>query len=94
LCIENSKGTANSKPFQFFGSRFSLCLSASVMAWPLVFWMAATFIGTGLLPTPIEMASGMGDKKCVASYSLLIILSRMSAQPAVFTTCTSSPCLA
>ncbi len=39
------------------------------------------------------MASGIGLRKCVASYSLLSILSRISAQPAVFTTSTLSPCL-
>ena len=87
-----SKGTANFMPFHIFGSRLSLCLLASVIAWPLVFWMVATFIGTWLEPAPIEMASGMGDRKCVASYSLLSILSRMSAHPAVLTTSTLSPC--
>ena len=87
-----SNGIANLKPFQFFGSRLSLCLSAMVMAWPLMFWMVATFIGVALEPRPIEMASGMGDKKCVASYSLLIILSRISAQPAVLVTSTFRPC--
>jgi hypothetical protein len=92
LCIEYSKGTANLKPFQFFGSRLSLCLLASVMAWPLVFWIVATFIGMAVLPRPRLMASGIGLRKCVASYSLLIILSRISAQPAVFTTSTFRPC--
>jgi hypothetical protein len=87
-----SKGTANLKPFQFFGSRLSLCLLASVMAWPLMFWMVATFIGVAALPRPIEMASGIGLRKCVASYSLFSILSRISAQPAVFTSCTFRPC--
>jgi hypothetical protein len=81
-----SNGTANLKPFHIFGSRLSLCLLASVMAWPLVFWMVATFIGTWLEPTPIEIASGIGLRKCVASYSLFSILSRISAQPAVLTT--------
>ena len=92
MCIEYSKGTANLKPFQSFGSRLSLCLTLSVMAWPLVFWMVATFMGVAVEPRPMEMARGMGLRKCVASYSLLIILSRISAQPAVFTTSTFSPC--
>ena len=61
-------------------------------ACPLVFWMVATFMGTGLEPTPSDMARGMGDRKCVASYSLLSILSRISAQPAVLTTSTFKPC--
>ena len=87
-----SKGMANLKPFQFFGSRLALCLSASVMAWPLTFWIVATFIGVALEPRPSEMASGMGLRKCVASYSLLIILSRISAQPAVLVTSTFRPC--
>ncbi|MCY1368025.1 hypothetical protein D9M69_549840 [compost metagenome] len=69
-----------------------LCLSASVMAWPLMFWMVATFIGTALLPRPRLMASGMGERKWVASYSLLITLSRTSAQPAVLVTSTLRPC--
>jgi hypothetical protein len=52
----------------------------------------AYVIGMAALPRPRLMASGMGLRKCVASYSLLIILSRMSAQPAVFTTSTFRPC--
>ncbi len=89
----NSNGTANLKPFHILGSRLSLCLLASVMAWPLVFWMVATFMGTGFEPTPMDIASGMGLRKWVASYSLLIILSRISAQPAVLTTSTFRPSL-
>jgi hypothetical protein len=92
LCIEYSKGSANLKPFQSLGSRLSLCLTLRVMAWPLVFWMVATFIGVAVAPRPSEIAKGMGLRKCVASYSLLIILSRISAQPTVFTTSTFSPC--
>ena len=88
-----SNGIANLKPFQFFGSRLSLCLRASVMAWPFTFWMVATFMGVALEPRPMEIASGMGLRKCVASYSLLIILSRISAQPAVLVTSTFRPCL-
>ena len=88
-----SNGIANLKPFQFFGSRLSLCLRASVMAWPFTFWMVATFMGVALEPRPMEIASGMGERKCVASYSLLIILSRISAHPAVLVTSTFRPCL-
>ncbi|MCY1235907.1 hypothetical protein D9M72_485370 [compost metagenome] len=84
---------ANLKPFQFFGSRLLLCLSARVMACPLMFWIVATFIGCGFEPSPMVIANGIGDRKCDASYSRFIILSRTSAQPAVFTTWTSSPCL-
>ena len=83
-----SKGTANLKPFHCFGSRLSLCLRCSVMAWPLVFWMLATSIGIWVEPRPIEIASGMGDRKWLASCSLLSILSRISAQPAVLLSCT------
>ena len=54
--------------------------------------MVATFIGTALLPRPRLMASGMGERKCEASYSLLIILSRTRAQPAVLVTSTLRPC--
>ena len=43
-------------------------------------------------PTPSEIASGMGASRWEASYSLFITLSRMSAQPAVFTSVTLSPC--
>ena len=47
--MEKSNGTAKRKPFQSRGLRFSLCLLARVMAWPLVFSIAATdqAIGTG-----------------------------------------------
>ena len=58
-----------------------------------MFWMVATFMGVAVLPSPRLMASGMGDRKCDASYSLLIILSRTSAQPAVLVTSTFRPCL-
>jgi hypothetical protein len=86
-----SNGTANLKPFQLLGSRLSLCLTCSVIAWPLVFWMLATFMATWLEPRPMLMASGMGDRKWLASCSLLIILSRISAQPAVFMSWTFRP---
>ncbi len=62
------------------------------MAWPLEFWIVATFIGSAPEPTPSEIASGIGASRCEASYSLFMILSRMSAQPAVFTSVTLSPC--
>ena len=83
---------ANLKPFQFFGSRLVLCLLASTMAWPLMFWIVATFIGIAADPSPRLMATGIGLRKCVASYSLFMILSRISAQPAVFCSDTVSPC--
>lgn len=64
------------------------------MAWPLMFSTAGMVHGTArLAPTPSEMASGMGDSMCAASYSPDMALSRISAQPAVLTTSTSSPCL-
>ena len=87
-----SKGIANLKPFQFFGSRLSLCFMASVMAWPLMFWIVATFIGAAFEPRPMLMASGIGLRKWLASYSRLSILSRTSAQPAVFIRSTFRPC--
>ena len=40
------------------------------------------------------MASGIGESMCAASYSLLMVLSRMTAQPAVLMTSTLSPFLA
>ena len=40
------------------------------------------------------MASGIGDSMCAASYSLLMVLSRMTAQPAVLITSTLRPFLA
>ena len=43
---------ANLKPFQFFGSRLSLCLIASVMPWPLMFSIAGTVNGIGLRAEP------------------------------------------
>ena len=55
--------------------------------------MVATFMGVVLAPSPMLMAKGMGDRKCDASYSLLIILSRIKAQPAVLVTSTFKPCL-
>ena len=66
---------------------------ASVMAWPLMFSTAGIVKGTELEPTPSVMASGIGESMCAASYSLLSVLSRITAQPAVFTTSTFSPCL-
>ena len=92
MCIEYSKGIANLKPFQFFGSRLSLCFVASVMAWPLMFWIVATRIDWATEPRPIEIAIGIGERKCEASCSLLSILSRMSAQPAVLLSWTLRPC--
>ncbi|MDT4854034.1 hypothetical protein FQZ97_883210 [compost metagenome] len=82
----------NFMPFQFFGSRLSLWRIDIVMAWPLMFWIVATLVGTALEPRPMLMASGMGERKCEASYSLLITLSRTSAQPAVLVTSTLRPC--
>ena len=80
------------KPFHIFGSRLSLCFTASVMAWPLMFSTAGIVQGMGLEPAPTEIASGIGDSMCAASYSFASDLSRMTAQPAVFTTSTSRPC--
>ncbi len=72
----------------------SLCFIASVIAWPLMFSMAGTVYGSGRAPAPSVIASGMGESMWAASYSLLSVLSRITAQPAVFTTSTFSPCLA
>ncbi len=79
-------------PFQDFGSRLSLCLTASVIAWPLMFSTAGMVYGIGLEPAPIVIASGIGDSMWAASYSLLMVLSRITAQPAVLITSTSRPC--
>ena len=92
MCIEKSKGTAKRKPLHCRGSRRSLCRFARVIAWPLVFSMAATAQGTGCAtPTPSDMAIGMGESMCAASYSRAIALSRITAQPAVRTTSTFRP---
>jgi len=65
---------------------------ASVIAWPLMFSIAGIVHGTGFEPTPSEMAIGIGESMWAASYSLASDLSRITAQPAVFTTSTLSPC--
>ncbi len=62
------------------------------MAWPLMFCMVATRIGWAAEPVPSEIASGMGERKWLASCSLFSILSRIRAQPAVFISCTLKPC--
>lgn len=84
---------ANLSPFHDFTSILSLCLMPSVKDWPLMFSMAAATKGIGFDPSPCEMASGIGASMRAASYSLLMVLSRTTAQPAVFTTSTLRPCL-
>ena len=65
---------------------------ASVMAWPLMFSMAATANGIGATtPTPRLIAIGMGASMCAASYSRAIARSRITAQPAVRITSTLRP---
>ncbi len=81
-------------PFQSFGSRLSLCFIASVMPCPLMFSIAGTAKGIGCAPSPSEIAIGIGASMWEASYSLLMVLSRITAQPAVLTTSTLRPCLA
>ncbi len=79
-----SKGMANLKPFQFFGSRLFLCLTRQRDGLAVGVLDGGHVHGRDRLePRPMEIASGMGDRKCEASCSLLIILSRISAQPAV-----------
>ena len=56
-----------------------------------IFAILGSVHGTGFEPTPSEMASGIGESMCEASYSLASDLSRISAQPAVFTSETSRP---
>src|SRR6516165_5939619 len=85
---------ANLNPFQFLGSRLSLCFIASVIAWPLMFSIAATLKGMAVEPRPSEIAIGIGESIWAASYSLFSVLSRMTAQPAVLTTSTFRPCFA
>ena len=87
-----SKGTANLKPFHIAGSRFVLVLDGQRDGLPVGVLDRRHVHRRALLPTPRLIASGIGLRKCVASYSLLSILSRMRAQPAVFTTSTFSPC--
>jgi hypothetical protein len=69
----------------------SRCFIASVIAWPLMFSIAATCHGIGLEPAPMVIASGIGASMCAASYSPLIALSRITAQPAVRTTSALRP---
>jgi hypothetical protein len=57
-----------------------------------MFSTAGIVYGIAFAPTPSVIASGIGESMCAASYSLLSVLSRMTAQPAVFTTSTLSPC--
>ena len=53
---------------------------------------AATAQGTGCAtPTPSDIASGMGESICAASYSRAMDLSRITAQPAVRMTSTFRP---
>ena len=80
-------------PFQVFGSRRSLQRHRRQIAWPLMFSIAGTVNGTAVEPSPIEIAIGIGASMWAASYSLLMVLSRITAQPAVLTTSTSSFCL-
>jgi hypothetical protein len=80
-------------PFQLLGSFLSLCLIERVIACPLMFSTAGIVYGIGFEPAPSVMASGIGESMCAASYSLFSVLSRMTAQPAVLTTSTLSPCL-
>jgi hypothetical protein len=49
--------------------------------------------GIGFEPAPSVIASGIGESMWAASYSLLRVLSRMTAQPAVLITSTFNPCL-
>ena len=56
------------------------------------FSIAGTAKGMALAPSPSEIAIGIGASMCEASYSLLMVLSRITAQPAVFTTSTLRPC--
>jgi len=65
-----------------------LCLFASVIACPLMFSTAGMTYGTDCEPTPIEMASGIGESMWVASVSPLIERSRIIAQLDALKTCT------
>jgi hypothetical protein len=56
-----------------------------------MFCTVITRIGCATEPRPIEIAIGIGDRKCDASCSLFSILSRISAQPAVFMSDTLRP---
>ena len=85
---------ANFMPFQFLGSRFSLCLTCSVMALPLMFSMAGMTMGVASAPRPMVMASGMGESMWAASNSPANTLSRTTAQPAVRFSVTFKPSLA
>ena len=61
------------------------------MAWPLMFWIDATSTACLAEPRPSDIASGIGESMCEASYSLFCTLSRITAQPAVFCSVTLSP---
>ena len=80
------------KPFISAAFFTLLCLTWSVMAWPLTFSTAGMTYGTDCEPTPSEIASGIGESMCVASVSPLIEMSRIIAQLDAFRTCTLRPC--
>ena len=63
-----------------------------MIAWPLMFSIAGTVYGIAFEPTPSVIAIGIGDSMWAASYSLLMVLSRITAQPAVLITSTLRPC--
>ena len=69
-----------------------LCFSCSVMAWPLMFSTAGMTYGTDCEPTPMVMASGIGESMWVASVSPLMERSRIIAHDDAFTTLTLRPC--
>ncbi len=58
-----------------------------------MFSTAGIVYGIGFEPAPMVMAIGIGASMWAASYSLLSVLSRITAQPAVRTTFTLRPCL-
>jgi len=89
--MDCSNGTPNLKPFHCLGSCRPLCFWCRTTALPLVFSIAATRMGVGVDPTPIEIASGMGRINCDASYSPLMSLSRTSAHEGVRASSTSRP---
>src|SRR5947199_4686710 len=58
-----------------------------------MFSTAGIVYGIGFEPAPSVIASGIGESIWAASYSLLSVLSRITAQPAVLITSTFRPCL-
>ncbi len=78
------EGDAELEALPLLGSRLSLCLLCRTMAWPLMFWMVATYHRLRHRAEAHEIATRHGREEVAGVVLLESILSRISAQPAVF----------